>query len=119
MSSTPEIAFELISYALWVSIISTNSWTTFTLELSSAPCTNLPNPLANGFSTIGGPLAGVSISKFWPIGCNPVGFAKSANWSCPTSSASTWPGTWTETIPSEDILIEVTPSGIYISGCKT
>ena len=60
MSSVVEIALLFISYARWVSIMLTNSSTTFTLELSSEPWINVPAPLLPGVSTCAEPLAAVS-----------------------------------------------------------
>ena len=82
-SSNVNVVQELVDMietqrALCVSIISTNSCTTLTFELSKAPWTKLPKPFSKGFATIAGPLAGVSTNIDCPIGCNPLEFAKSA-----------------------------------------
>ena len=68
MPSTAEIAFELTSYALRVSIIFTISSTTFTLDASKAPCIYDPAPLSPGCYKTGGPLAPVCLYKFCPKG---------------------------------------------------
>ena len=54
--------------------MSTNSFTTLTLELSRAPCTTFPKLPSKGFATIASPLAGVSTKKLSPIGCKPFLF---------------------------------------------
>jgi len=60
MPSAAEIAFELTSYARWVSIMLTISATTLTFEASSEPCANSPKPAKPGVPTSTGPLAVVS-----------------------------------------------------------
>ena len=99
--------------------MSTNSFTTLTLELSRAPCTTFPKLPSRGFATIASPLAGVSTKKLSPMGCRPFLFWNSANSICPTSSCSTAPGSCTATTPSEDTLISCASSGITISGWIT
>src|SRR5690606_21513445 len=75
--SLVEIARDAISYARCVSIMLTSSSTTFTFEVSSAPCTSRPRPFSPGVPGCGGPLATVSTYRFSPRGWRPAGFTKS------------------------------------------
>src|SRR5690606_20649980 len=114
--SLVEIAREAISYARCVSIMLTSSSTTFTFDVSSAPCTSRPRPFRPGVPGCGGPLATVSRYRFSPRGCRPAGFTKSTICSEPTWTESDCPASATETTPSLPIVTLCVPGGIVIAG---